>query len=1481
MNYHSRGLYDPRYEHDACGVGLLVNVGGRKSHRLVEKALQVLEHMVHRGAEGADPLTGDGAGIMVQIPHEFILLQGVPVPEKGRYGTGIMFLPRDEESCEAIYNIIEREAMADGMVLQAVREVPVNNSILGEVARTAEPYVRQIFVSDEESDRPMELRLYLLRKRIEKKVAESDIAGKEDFYICSLSSKTIVYKGMLTSMQLRYYYPDLMNPRFTTAMALVHSRFSTNTFPAWSLAQPFRMLGHNGEINTIQGNRLWMKAREGGLNPAAFEGQDMTPILQPGMSDSASLDNALEFFVMAGMSLPHALAMLVPESFNDKNPISPALKAFYEYHSILMEAWDGPATLLFSDGRYAGGMLDRNGLRPGRYLITDNDTVVIASETGVLAFDPSEIKQKGRLKPGKMIIVDMEEHRILFDEEIKETLAGMSPYRDWLARYRVKLDTISSGRKADEKVKDFTKLLKTFMYDSEEIEKIITPMTVDGKEPIHSMGDDTPMAAISKRRQPLYNYFRQHFAQVTNPPIDPLREELVMNLDSYIGAVGRDMLCFSPDQCKMVLLKRPVITNRELDLLCHLRYKGFDACRLDMTFHIKDGAEGIEKGIERLCKEGEKAVDEGCSYIILTDRGISADRAPIPALLATAALHHHLINARKRTRTAIVVETGDAREVMHFALLVGYGASAINPYMAFAVIDKMVEEKKIQLDFDTASRHYVEAVDKGLLKIMSKMGISTLTSYKGSQLFEALGLSNEICDRYFGGTPSKISGLGLKSVTVDILDAHRQAWESGSDESAPLPYAGRYSFRKDGENHAWNPEAVKALKKATRLDSYKQFVEFCDIVDKGHDPIFIRDYLEIGALGEPISIEETESEEEIMKRFFTGAISFGAISIEAHEAIAAAMNSIGAKSNTGEGGEDSARFVNREDGTCVRSAIKQVASGRFGVTTNYLVNADEIQIKVAQGAKPGEGGQLPGYKVDKIIAKTRHSLPGISLISPPPHHDIYSIEDLAQLIFDLKNVNQRAKISVKLVSESGVGTIAAGVAKAKSDLITISGSDGGTGASPASSIRYAGTPVELGLSETQQTLVMNNLRGQVRLQADGQLKSAHDVLVMAMLGAEDYGFSTAAMIVLGCIMDRRCHTNKCPVGIATQDPELRRKYEGESVYLVRYFRFLARRIREMMAERGIRNLKEIIGRPDLLKVKAGLPDGLNLSRLLYIPEEAATNSVMSTSAHKHDIDNVLDRKIIAMAYSAIHSATPVELEFRVTNTDRSVGAMLSGEVAKKYGDDGLPAQDTVKVIFKGSAGQSFGAFLTKGVSFRLEGDANDYVGKGLSGGRIVIVPPEGSEFAPQDNIIAGNTILYGATSGEIFINGRVGERFCVRNSGASAVVEGVGDHCCEYMTGGVTVVLGSTGRNFAAGMSGGVAYVYDPERTFDYFCNMELVELSLVENAADARELHRLVSAHYRHTRSPLAARLLDDWDNSLKDFIQVIPTEYRKLRNN
>ena len=1475
-----QGLYNPNNEKDACGVGLLANINGIKSHQLVEKGLQVLENMVHRGAEGADSKTGDGAGIMVQIPHEFILLQGIAVPEKGRYGSGLMFLPKNDDSQQLILDILERETLELGLSMLPVRDVPTNNELLGRVAKAAEPAIKQIFIADERTNEDIEPKLYVLRRRVEKKVAESAVVGKEDFYIVSLSSRVIIYKGMLSSLQLRYYFPDLMNPHFTTGMALVHSRFSTNTFPTWSLAQPFRMLGHNGEINTIQGNRMWMHARECVLNPKSLGGADVSPIIQPNMSDSASLDNVLEYFVMAGMSLPHALAMLVPESFNDKNPISPELKAFYEYHSILMEAWDGPATLLFSDGRYAGGMLDRNGLRPARYLITNNNTIVVASEMGVLPFEASEVKEKGRLRPGKMLMVDMEKGEIYDDALLKENLANEFPYRDWLAKNRIKLDQINSGKKVNNDVADYMRLLTTFNYHKEEIEKIITPMVTDAKEPVHSMGNDTPLAVMSDFPQTLFNYFRQHFAQVTNPPIDPLREELVMSLDSYIGAIKMNLLEPTPDLCKMVELNRPILTNSELDILCNLRYKGFNTRKVKMTFAVKDGAEGLRKGIESLCLEAEKAVDEGCNYIVLSDRDVDAEHAPIPSLLATSAVHHHLIEHKKRVQTALIIETADAREVMHFALLSGYGASAINPYLAFAIIDDLVKQKEIQLDFNTAMKNYIKAIDKGLLKIMSKMGIATITSYKGAQLFEAIGLSQSLIDAYFGNTVSKIGGIDIFDLAKDILAAHSEAWSDCFDDRLPISNLGMYAFRKTGELHAWNPETIATLQIATRLGSYKKFKEYTAAVDCKEKPIFIRDFFDFKK-GTPVPIDEVESVENIMHRFVTGAMSFGAISKEAHEALGIAMNRIGAKSNTGEGGEDAERFKPRPDGESARSAIKQVASGRFGVTAEYLVNADEIQIKIAQGAKPGEGGQLPGFKVDKVIAKTRHSIPGISLISPPPHHDIYSIEDLAQLIFDLKNINPDAKISVKLVSESGVGTIAAGVAKAKADLIIISGAEGGTGASPASSIRYAGLPSEIGLAETQQTLVLNNLRGHVRLQVDGQLKTGRDVIIQAMLGAEEFGFATSALIVLGCVLMRKCHKNTCPVGVATQNEELRKRFAGKADYLVNFFTFLAQEIREYLAEIGVKKIDEIVGRSDLLSVKEGVKvsktEHLDFSRLLYRPDECSTNAIINVTEQDHDIKNVLDRELINRSYPAISSGMPVELDFPIKNTNRSVGAMLSGAVAKKYGNDGLP-DGTISCTFKGSAGQSFGAFLEHGISFRLEGDANDYVGKGLSGGRIVIVPPSGTIFAPEDNIIAGNTILYGATSGEMYINGRVGERFCVRNSGATAVVEGVGDHCCEYMTGGRTVVLGPTGRNFAAGMSGGIAYVWNPKGDFDYFCNMEMVELSLIEDMADNRELYRIIGNHYKYTRSALAAKMLDNWQEYVDQFIKVIPFEYKKV---
>ncbi|MCH5318257.1 MAG: glutamate synthase large subunit [Paramuribaculum sp.] len=1478
--FSEKGLYRKEYEHDACGVGLLVNIKGVKSHQIVEKGLQVLEHMVHRGAEGADPDTGDGAGIMVQIPHEFILLQGIPVPEKGRYGTGLVFLPKDEEMQTIILDIIERTAMQSGFRMLPVRTVPVNNSGLGPVAKDAEPAIVQIFLADENDGDDTELRLYLIRKEIEKKVETLDFEIKKDFYIVSLSSKNIVYKGMLSSPQLRYYFMDLTSPYFTTAMALVHSRFSTNTFPTWSLAQPFRMLGHNGEINTIRGNRLWMKARECVLKPEKFNGRDVTPIIQPEMSDSASLDNVLEFFVMAGMSLPHALAMLLPESFNDKNPISPELKAFYEYHSILMEPWDGPAALLFSDGRYAGGMLDRNGLRPARYVITKNDTMVLASETGVLQFDASEVKKKGKLRPGKILLIDMEKGKVYYDGEIKNLLASEFPYAEWLSKNRIILDKISSGRKVTDEITDLRKQLDLFGYHREDIEKIIQPMTIDGKEPVNSMGNDTPLAVLSTIPRSLFSYFRQHFAQVTNPPIDPLREELVMSLDSYIGAINMNLLNPSPDLCKMVELKRPILTNRELDILCNLRYKGFNTKKIKITFPIADGAKGLEEALGRICNEAEEAVDNGCNYIVLSDREVSEFEAPVPALLATSAVHHHLIERKKRVQTALIVETAEAREVMHFALLSGYGASAINPYLAFGVIYDLTKRGEIQLDYETASKHYIKAIDKGLLKIISKMGISTLTSYKGAQLFEAVGLSDALTSRYFGGTVSKIGGMTLDDLVKDILRNHSAAYSSDFDDSSAVRHIGEYSYRKDGEQHAWNPETIALLQQATRSGDYKKFKQFTAKIDNKLTPIFIRDFLDWKRKS-PIVIDEVESEESILKRFVTGAMSFGSISREAHEALALAMNALGARSNTGEGGEDAERFAPRADGSSVRSSIKQVASGRFGVTAEYLVNADEIQIKIAQGAKPGEGGQLPGFKVDKIIARTRHSIPGISLISPPPHHDIYSIEDLAQLIFDLKNVNPRAIVSVKLVSESGVGTISAGVAKAKADLITISGSEGGTGASPLSSIRHAGLPAEIGLAETQQTLVLNGLRGQVKLQTDGQLKTARDVIVMAMLGAEEFGFATSALIVLGCVMMRKCHINTCPMGIATQNEELRKRFIGRSEYVINFFRFLAREIRESLAESGYRSLDEIIGRTDLLfrkeSVKSPKTDHIDLRRLLFFPAENNGTPLRHLTPQAHEIDRVIDREIISRAYQAVELGLPVELDMPISNTDRAVGAMLSGVVALKYGGNGLP-DNTINITFTGSAGQSFGAFLAHGITFKLFGDANDYVGKGLSGGKIVIVPPPESTFEPENNIIAGNTLLYGATTGEVFINGRVGERFAVRNSGATAVVEGVGDHCCEYMTGGRVVVLGTTGRNFAAGMSGGIAYVWNSEGNFDYFCNMEMVELSLIEEMADNRELFRLISEHYRHTHSPLAKKMLDDWNKYVDQFIKVIPYEYHQV---
>lgn len=1481
------GLYDTDNEHDACGVGMLVNIHGGKSHELVESALKVLENMRHRGAEGADNKTGDGAGIMLQIPHEFILLQGIPVPEKGKYGTGLLFLPKDEKDQSAILSIIIEEIEKEGLTLMHLRNVPTCPEILGEAALANEPDIKQIFITGFTESETADRKLYIIRKRIENKVRKSDIPAREDFYIVSLSTKNIIYKGMLSSLQLRNYFPDLTNSYFTSGLALVHSRFSTNTFPTWGLAQPFRLLAHNGEINTIRGNRGWMEARESVLSsPSLGDIKEIRPIIQPGMSDSASLDNVLEFLVMSGMSLPHAMAMLVPESFNEKNPISEDLKAFYEYHSILMEPWDGPAALLFSDGRFAGGMLDRNGLRPARYLITHNDMMVVASEVGVMDFEPGDIKEKGRLQPGKILLVDTEKGEIYYDGELKKQLAEAKPYRNWLATNRIELDELKSGRKVEHTVPDYYRMLRTFGYSKEDVERLIVPMCTTGAEPINSMGNDTPLAVLSDKPQLLYNYFRQQFAQVTNPPIDPIREELVMSLTEYIGAVGMNILTPSESHCKMVRLNHPILNNAQLDILCNIRYKGFKTVKLPMLFEVSKGRAGLQEALATLCKQAEESVSEGVNYIVLTDRDVDATHAAIPSLLAVSAVHHHLISVGKRVQTALVVESGEIREVMHAALLLGFGASALNPYMAFAVIDRLVAKKEIQLDYATAEKKYIKSICKGLFKIMSKMGISTIRSYRGAKIFEAVGLSEELSNAYFGGLKSTIGGIRLDEVARDAIAFH-DAGFAGQIENL-LPNNGLYAFRKDGEKHAWNPETISTLQLATRLGSYKRFKEFTRLVDEKEAPIFLRDFLDFRH--SPIPIDKVEPAESIMHRFVTGAMSYGSISKEAHEAMAIAMNKIHGRSNTGEGGEDSARFAPREDGTSLRSAIKQVASGRFGVTTEYLVNADEIQIKVAQGAKPGEGGQLPGFKVDQVIAKTRHSIPGISLISPPPHHDIYSIEDLAQLIFDLKNVNPRAKISVKLVAESGVGTIAAGVAKAKADLIVISGAEGGTGASPASSIRYAGISPELGLSETQQTLVLNGLRGQVMLQVDGQLKTGRDIVLMAMLGAEEFGFATSALIVLGCVMMRKCHQNTCPVGVATQNEELRKRFHGRSEYLVNFFTFLAQEVREYLAEIGVERLDDIIGRTDLIvrkgqgneltkreKAIEGNPkfELLDFSRLLArIPNNAA---IRHTIDQQHGIDHVKDVEMLHAAAEALESQKEISLEYTIANTDRACGAMLSGAIAAKYGEAGLPAH-TLNVKFKGSAGQSFGAFLVPGINFKLEGEANDYLGKGLSGGRIAVLPPVRSNFQAEKNTIAGNTLLYGATSGEVYINGRVGERFAVRNSGAIAVVEGVGDHCCEYMTGGRVVILGSTGRNFAAGMSGGVAYVWNRDGNFDYFCNMEMVELSLIEEASYRKELHELVRQHYLYTGSNLARTMLDDWNRYVDEFIQVVPIEYKKV---
>ncbi len=1475
-----QGLYRQEFEHENCGIGFVAHLKGKKSHSIIRQGLEILENMTHRGAEGADSKTGDGAGVLIQVPRDFYLIQGYSLPPQGQFGTGLIFLPQDSNEAmqckDALLTIIKEE----GINLIGFRDVPRNNKVLGEISRATEPEIIQILLAADLSQEDLERKLYIIRKLAENKIRNSDLKQKSFFYIPSLSTKVLIYKGMLTTMQLREYFLDLNDVRLQSAIALVHSRFSTNTFPSWDLAQPFRMLGHNGEINTIKGNRFWMEARESILKSDKLgDLSRLYPIIEPDKSDSASLDNVLEFLIMSGKSFPYAMSVLIPESINSKNPISSELKAFYHYHSTFLEPWDGPASLIFSDGRYIGGMLDRNGLRPSRYLITKSDLIVMGSETGVQSFAPEEIREKGRLKAGKMLLVDTEEGKIYYDPELKAKLAEEFPYRQWIKMNMVNLEEIESAHQQSPDMGIlYDKYLTSFNYSLEDTDRIIKEMAATGKEPIGSMGNDVPLAVLSKKPYRLFNYFKQLFAQVTNPPIDPIREELVMTLSGFLGSLQQNLLETSPDHVKMVRFKNPVISNTYFNVVKNLRYKGFSAAHLNLHFDALKGGEGLQNAVDQLCIDAEKAVDEGKNYIILSDRGITKDVAPIPSLMAVSAVHHHLINKRKRMQIDIVVETAEPREVMHFALLFGYGASIINPYMVFSVISKLVKEKAIQLDYQKAEENYINSINKGILKIMSKMGISTLRSYRSSQIFEALGINPDVINRYFAGTTSRIGGIGMDEIAEEVLIPHRKAFSE--ELQVDILTEGVYAFRKYGEHHAWNPETIALLQWSTRSNDYAKYKEYSNLVDADtSSPGFLRGLLKIKT--NPIPIEEVEPKEKIMKRFVTGAMSYGSISREAHEALAIAMNRIGGRSNTGEGGEDPERFKPLENGDSIRSSIKQVASGRFGVTTEYLVNSDEIQIKIAQGAKPGEGGQLPGHKVDKIIAKTRYSIPGITLISPPPHHDIYSIEDLSQLIFDLKNVNPNAKISVKLVSESGVGTIAAGVTKAGADLITISGYEGGTGASPTSSIKHAGVPLELGLAETQQTLLMNNLRRKVVIQADGQLKNGKDIIITALLGAEEFGFATSALIVMGCVMMRKCHLNTCPVGVATQNAELRKRFRGNADNLVNFFNFLAEETREYLAQLGFRSMDEIIGRVDLLERNHEIDHwkikNLDLSGLLYLPEEAKVNAMHCVDVQDHKIENILDRFLISESEKALTDQQPIVINREIHNTDRTTGAMLSGRIAMLYGSNGLP-DGTIKCSFKGSAGQSFGAFLSPGVELYLEGDSNDYLGKGLSGGRIIVVPPVGSTFESDKNIIIGNTVLYGATRGEIYISGVAGERFGVRNSGAIAVVEGVGNHCCEYMTGGRVVVLGSTGSNFAAGMSGGIAYVLDETGDFDYYCNMGMVELSLVDDFSDVDELTELISRHYQYTNSKKAKMILDDPDKYIPMFIKVIPYDYRMV---
>jgi len=1490
----AQGLYDPRNEHDACGIGFVANISGEKSHDIVMKGIEILINLTHRGACGCDPQTGDGAGVLIQIPHAFFEGEcsrlGFPLPSPGEYGVGMVFLPvepHERMSCEAILEEITRD---EGLTVLGWRDTPVNANTIGRLARSTQPYIEQFFVKRAYGMDPdaLERKLYVIRKRAEKEVGRTNLREKSFFYIPSFSCRTIIYKGLLLAPQIANFYVELSNSEVRSGLCLVHQRFSTNTFPTWHLAHPYRYICHNGEINTLRGNVNWMNARTSILASPLF-GDDikkLEPIIAPGGSDSANLDNAVELLLLAGRSLPHVMEMLIPQAWLNDPTMPDDVKAFYEYHASLMEPWDGPAAVAFTDGRMIGAKLDRNGLRPGRFVVTNRGLVIMASEAGVLPVDPADVRFKGRLEPGRMLLVDTERGRIIPDEEIKKQLAGRQPYAKWLKENQVTLKDLPDPQRIHPN--DGSTILmrqRAFGYTDEDLKTIMIPMATHGEEPVGSMGTDTPLACLSDKPQLLFNYFKQMFAQVTNPAIDPIREDLVMSLYDYIGREG-NILDETPQLCHTLKKRHPIVTNWNLEKLRRVSWGDFLATTLPMLFRVEGGEKQLQEAVESLCRRASLAIKSGYTLLILSDRGVDEEYAPIPALLALSAVHNHLVREKTRNQVALIVETGEPREVMHFALLVGYGASAINPYLALETLEDLHTKGYFPTGhtFKKVLKNYIKAVDKGLLKVLSKMGISTLQSYCGAQIFEAVGLNKSLVERYFTGTSSRIEGVGLEILAREALMRHKFAMQPPAESDTELEIGGNYQYRVRGENHILNPTTISKLQHAVRNSSFPTFQEFARIANEQSRNLYtLRGLLDLHPAGPPVPIDDVEPAAEIVKRFATGAMSFGSISKEAHETLAIAMNRIGGRSNTGEGGEAEARFKPDANGDWRRSAIKQVASARFGVTTNYLVNADDLQIKIAQGAKPGEGGQLPGHKVDEVIARVRHSIPGVGLISPPPHHDIYSIEDLAQLIYDLKNVNPQARISVKLVAESGVGTVAAGVAKAHADVILISGYDGGTGASPISSIRHAGIPWELGLSETQQTLVMNDLRSRVRLQVDGKLQTGRDVAIAALLGAEEFGFATLPLISLGCIMMRKCHLNTCPVGVATQDPVLRKKFQGQPEHVINFLFYIAEDLRQIMAQFGFRKIDEMVGRVDCLTQRHDVDhwkaSGLDLSAVLYNPHVPTRVGRHCTIKQDHGLEKSLDYQLIDHAREALERGQKVSISLPIRNTHRTVGAMLSGEIARRYGEAGLP-DDTIRFQFTGSAGQSFGAFLAKGVTLTLEGEANDYVGKGLSGGRLIVYPSRSSSFQPEENILVGNVVLYGATSGEVFFNGMAGERFAVRNSGATAVVETVGDHGCEYMTRGTVVVLGKTGRNFAAGMTGGIAYVLDETGEFVRVrCNRSSVDLDPVIDQQDIDLIQTLIARHAELTESPRAKWVLDNWETMLPKFIKVFPHEFKRVQ--